>query len=36
MKLRKRLDLAREVKRAVDGVPGRIVAGWVEANRIRR
>jgi len=30
VKLRKRLDLARDAARAVDGVPGRIVAGWVE------
>jgi len=29
VKLRKRLDLAREVARSVDGVPGLIVAGWV-------
>ena len=24
----KRLDLARDAERAVDAVPGRIVAGW--------
>ena len=29
IKLRKRLDLARDVERAAAGVPGRIVAGWV-------
>jgi hypothetical protein len=29
-KLRKRLDLARDAERAIDDVPGRIVAGWVE------
>jgi hypothetical protein len=28
VKLLKRLDLARDAARAVDGVPGRIVAGW--------
>ncbi|MBW6496513.1 MAG: hypothetical protein K0B16_18555, partial [Burkholderiaceae bacterium] len=28
VKLRKRLDLARDAERAVDGLPGRIVAGW--------
>jgi hypothetical protein len=28
VKLRKRLDLARDAERAVDGVPGMIVAGW--------
>ena len=32
VKLRKRLDLARDAVRAVDGVPGRIVAKWVEDN----
>ncbi|MFN3994601.1 MAG: DUF6441 family protein [Tabrizicola flagellatus] len=32
VKLRKRLDLARDAERAIDGVPGRIVAGWVEGN----
>ena len=31
VKLRKRLDLARDAERAIDGMPGRIVAGWVEA-----
>jgi hypothetical protein len=30
VKLRKRLDLARDAERAVDGVPGRIVAKWVD------
>ena len=30
VKLRKRLDLARDAERAVDGVPGLIVANWVE------
>jgi hypothetical protein len=30
VKLRKRLDLARDAERAIDGMPGRIVAGWVE------
>ncbi len=30
--LRKRLDLARDAKRAIDGVPGLIVANWVEAR----
>ena len=29
VKLPKRLDLARYAERAVDGVPGRIVAKWV-------
>jgi hypothetical protein len=29
VKLRKRLDLARAAERAVDGVPGRIVAKWI-------
>jgi hypothetical protein len=29
VKLRKRLDLAQDAERAVDGVPGRIVANWV-------
>ena len=28
VKLRKRLDLARDAERTIDGVPGRIVAGW--------
>ena len=32
VKLPKRLDLARDAERAVDGVPGRIVANWVEDN----
>jgi hypothetical protein len=30
VKLPKRLDLARDAARAVDGVPGLIVANWVE------
>ncbi len=30
VKLRKRLDLARDAQRAVDGVPGRIVAAWIQ------
>jgi hypothetical protein len=30
VKLRKRLDLARDAERAVDGLPGLIVAKWVE------
>ncbi len=30
VKLPKRLDLARDAERAVDGVPGLIVANWVE------
>ena len=29
VKLRKRLDLARDAERAIDVVPGRIEAGWV-------
>jgi len=28
VKLRKRLYLERDAERAIDGVPGRIVAGW--------
>ncbi|MET4102790.1 hypothetical protein ACSSV6_003494 [Roseovarius sp. MBR-38] len=32
VKLRKRLDLARDAERAVDGVPGLIVAKWVEGK----
>ena len=32
VKLRKRLDLARDAERAIDTVPGRIVAGWVEGR----
>ena len=32
VKLSKRLDLAREAERAVDGLPGLIVAKWVEAK----
>ena len=30
VRLRKRLDLARDVERALDSVPGLIVANWVE------
>ena len=33
VKLRKRLALARDAERAVDGVPGLIVANWVEGRR---
>ncbi|WP_444452273.1 DUF6441 family protein [Rhodobacter capsulatus] len=32
VRLRKRLDLAREAKRVMEGVEGRIVAGWVKAK----
>jgi hypothetical protein len=32
VKLRKRLDLAGDVERAVDGVLGLIVAKWVEGK----
>ena len=32
VKLRKRLDLARDAERAIDGVPARIVVGWVESR----
>ncbi|MBU3029756.1 DUF6441 family protein [Paracoccus marinaquae] len=32
VKLRKRLDLARDAARAVDGVPGLIVANWVDGK----
>jgi len=32
VKLRKRLDLARDAARTVDGVPGLIVANWVEGR----
>jgi hypothetical protein len=32
VKLRKRLDLARDAERTIDGVPGRIVARWQEAQ----
>jgi hypothetical protein len=32
VKLRKRLDLARDADRALDSVPGRIVAGWAESR----
>lgn len=31
VKLPKRLDLARDVERAIDGVPGLIVANWRES-----
>lgn len=34
VRLRKRLDLVREAERAVDSAPGRIVAGWMEAQRL--
>ncbi len=30
VKLRKRLDLARDAERAIDGVPGLIVANWLD------
>jgi hypothetical protein len=32
VKLRKRLDLARDAERAVDGVPGLIVANWTDVK----
>ncbi len=32
VKLRKRLDLARDAERAHDAVPGLIVAKWVEGK----
>ncbi len=32
VKLPKRLDLARDAERAVDGVPGLIVANWVDGK----
>ena len=32
LKLSKRLDLARDAERAVDGVPGLIVAKWVDVR----
>lgn len=32
VRLRKRLDLAREAERAVDSVPGKIVAGWLDGK----
>ena len=32
VKLPKRLDLARDAERAADGVPGLIVANWVEGR----
>ena len=32
VKLPKRLDLARDAERAVDGVQGLIVANWVEGR----
>jgi hypothetical protein len=32
VKLPKRLDLARDADRALDGVPGLIVANWVEGR----
>jgi len=30
--LRKRLDLARDAMRVLDGVPGAIVTNWVDQN----
>ena len=33
VKLRKRLDFARDAERAIDGLPARIVAGWFGASR---
>jgi hypothetical protein len=30
VRLRSRLDLARDAERAIDGVPGRILAGWCQ------
>ena len=33
VKLRKRLDLARDAERAIDDVPGRIVAGWLSEHQ---
>jgi len=32
VKLPKRLDLVRDAERALDGLPSRIVAGWVSAQ----
>lgn len=32
VKLSKRLDLARDAERALDSVPGLIVANWVEGR----
>ena len=32
VRLRKRLDLARDAGRAIDDVPGRIVANWASSN----
>jgi hypothetical protein len=32
VKLRKRLDLARDASRAREALPGRIVAEWVEGK----
>ncbi|SEO15503.1 hypothetical protein SAMN04489859_103918 [Paracoccus alcaliphilus] len=32
VKLRKRLDLAREAERAVNGLPEKIVAGWLDGK----
>ena len=32
VKLRERLDLARDAERALDRVPGRIVAGWADGK----
>jgi hypothetical protein len=33
VKLPKRLDLARDAERALDSVPGLIVANWMEGRR---
>lgn len=33
VKLRKRLDLDRAAKAVQDGIPGAIVANWVETRR---
>lgn len=35
VKLRKRLDLARDADRALDSLPGMIVANWVEGRSIQ-
>jgi len=34
VKLRKRLDLARDAERAVEAVPGLIVANWVADKNV--
>ncbi|UPH72200.1 DUF6441 family protein [Abyssibius alkaniclasticus] len=36
VRLPKRLDLARDAERAVDGVPGLIVAGWINSSRMTK